>query len=437
MHVWSLASCLQKLGHKVIIITHAYAPRLRSEEKEKNKIHQTRTGVRYLPGPIKVYYCPFVPFVSEDTLPTFIASFPLLRWILIREKIEIVHAHQATSTLSNESIVYASELGLASVYTDHSLFGFSDVGSLVLNKVLKSCLSTVSHAIGVSHICRDNLILRASLNPHQVSVIPNAVDTSKFTPDPSARSKDRITIVVVSRLVYRKGVGLLTGIIPEICRRYPHVDFLIGGDGSNKLQLEEMAEKHQLNDEHKRRVTFLGAVPHSGVRDVLIRGHLFLNCSLTESFCIALLEASSCGLFPVSTNVGGIPEVLPEDMCLLSPEPKVDSLIDTLSKAIETKVRYNKQEKQYETVHDPYEFHLRVNKMYSWMNVAKKTVKVYNHVSSNSRKLTFLERLEKYRSVGGFSGIVVCHIFMIIHFFVIIVEWFQPLENIDVVPDLS
>jgi phosphatidylinositol N-acetylglucosaminyltransferase subunit A len=42
---------------------------------------------------------------------------------------------------------------------------------------------------------------------------------------------------------------------------------------------------------------------------VLVRGHIFLNCSLTESFCIAILEAACCGLFVVSTRVGGVPEV--------------------------------------------------------------------------------------------------------------------------------
>jgi hypothetical protein len=41
-------------------------------------------------------------------------------------------------------------------------------------------------------------------------------------------------------------------------------------------------------------VELLGAVPHKNVRDVLIRGHIFLNCSLTEAFCIAILEAAWC-----------------------------------------------------------------------------------------------------------------------------------------------
>ena len=42
-----------------------------------------------------------------------------------------MHAHQATSTMANEA---AAELGLGSVYTDHSLFGFDDLSSIILNR---------------------------------------------------------------------------------------------------------------------------------------------------------------------------------------------------------------------------------------------------------------------------------------------------------------
>ena len=65
----------------------------------------------------------------------------------------------------------------------------------------------------------------------------------------------------------------------------------------------------------------------------MCRGHIFLNTSLTEAFCIAILEAASCGLLCVSTNVGGIPEVLPPDMIHLAPaRPK--PLIEKLELAI-------------------------------------------------------------------------------------------------------
>jgi phosphatidylinositol glycan class A protein len=178
-HIWSLSQHLLRQGHKVIVITHAYG---------------NRKGVRYMSDNLKVYYCPFVSMVDADSCPTFTASLPLLRWILIREGIQIIHSHQATSTMANEAIVYASRLGIASVYTDHSLFGFDDLASVVLNRVLQTTLSQVDAAICVSHTCRDNLILRARLDPSCVRVIPNAVDPSKFTPDPSQRSSNRYVI---------------------------------------------------------------------------------------------------------------------------------------------------------------------------------------------------------------------------------------------------
>lgn len=49
--------------------------------------------------------------------------------------------------------------------------------------------------------------------------------------------------------------------------------FIVGGDGPKRVRLEEMREKHGLQD----RVDMLGAVPHAEVRSVLVRGHIFLN----------------------------------------------------------------------------------------------------------------------------------------------------------------
>ena len=135
-HIWSLAYSLLRLGHKVIVITHAYTcPDGEFLDGGGEGQKSRRCGVRYLPGGLKVYYCPFWVMIDEVCLPTFTVTLPLLRWIFIREGIEIVHSHQATSSLANEAITYSAELGLASVYTDHSLFGFNDIASIVLNRV--------------------------------------------------------------------------------------------------------------------------------------------------------------------------------------------------------------------------------------------------------------------------------------------------------------
>jgi len=164
-------------GHKVIIVTHAYGNRL---------------GVRYMTNGIKVYYCPVVTFHGQVTWPNFFQFLPLFRKILIREKIDIVHSHQvtkslfyvmsqATSPLGMECIVHARTLGYKAVFTDHSLFGFADAACIHLNKALKFVLSDIDAVISVSHTSRENITLRASLNPHLISVIPNAVVSQRFS----------------------------------------------------------------------------------------------------------------------------------------------------------------------------------------------------------------------------------------------------------------
>ena len=95
------------------------------------------------------------------------------------------------------------------------------------------------------------------------------------------------------------------------------------------IYLKMLIEKHNLHG----RVELLGGLPHDQVRDVLCRGHIFLNTSLTESFCIAILEAACCGLLVVTTDVGGVPEVLPPHMAYLA-KPDEKSIVRQLRAAI-------------------------------------------------------------------------------------------------------
>lgn len=75
------------------------------------------------------------------------------------------------------------------MFTDHSLFGFADASAAITNKFLQISLAGCDHCICVSHTGKENTVLRAHVNRESVFVIPNAVDTYSFTPDPSQRSK--------------------------------------------------------------------------------------------------------------------------------------------------------------------------------------------------------------------------------------------------------
>jgi len=279
-----------------------------------------------------------------------------------------------------------------------------------------------------------NTVLRTNLDPRKVSVIPNAVDTSMFKPAPKRISNNNtITIIVITRLVYRKGVTLLQELIPIICKKFSNIKFIIGGNGPLKTPLEQMREKNHLED----RVEMLGAVPPSKVRDVskfyqiclkqqkvLIRGDIFLNCSLTEAFGISIIEAASCGLQIVSTDVGGVPEVLPPDMMSLA-KPNVESLEKVLSNVI-TNFDFQLDRRQ--------EFHERVSKMYNWKSVTKRTEKVYDKVMS-TKPIGFVGAIRETFNIGLVYGPLCCLILAIMFIYHVILEFIVPRNEIDIAID--
>ncbi|XP_040869530.1 phosphatidylinositol N-acetylglucosaminyltransferase subunit A isoform X3 [Glycine max] len=385
-HIYYLSQCLLKLGHKVVVATHAYG---------------NRSGVRYMTGGLKVYYIPWSPFVMQNTLPTFYGLLPIIRTILIRERITVVHGHQAFSTFCHEALMHARTMGYKVVFTDHSLYGFADVGSIHMNKVLQFTLADVSQAICVSHTSKENTVLRSGLPPEKVFVVPNAVDTAIFKPAVDRPSGSEIVIVVISRLVYRKGVDLLVEVIPEVCRLHPNVRFIIGGDGPKRVRLEEMREKHSLQD----RVEMLGAVQHVQVRSVLISGHIFLNSHIR-----------SCKLWIINS----------EHTCRRSSrEPDPGDMVHAIQKAISMLPKI-----------DPQAMHNRMRELYNWHDVAKRTEIVYDRAFKCSNQ-NLLERLSRYLFCGAWAG-KLFFLVMIVGFLLWqLLELWQPADDIEEVPDFT
>ena len=219
---------------------------------------------------LKVYYLPIVPFYNQSILPTIFCSLPYLRHIFLTEKVDIVHGHSAFSSLAHEALMIATLLNIPTVFTDHSLFGFSDASAIITNTFLKFSLSNTNHTICVSHTGKENTVLRGCVKPSKVSVIPNAVDSVAFRPPKVKRViTDTVTVVIGSRLVYRKGVDLVVNVIPKICRkkfvskdgRQISVNFIIAGDGPKRILLEEMIERYRL----QHRVEMLGELQQNQV----------------------------------------------------------------------------------------------------------------------------------------------------------------------------
>src|SRR2546427_2018403 len=92
-------------------------------------------------------------------------------------------------------------------------------------------------------------------------------------------------------------------IMAEARKQVP-AHLLLVGDGPESSPAERLARELGVD----RSVTFLGKQNH--VERLLPQAHVLLMPSELEGFGLAALEAMACGVPPVATNVGGVPELV-------------------------------------------------------------------------------------------------------------------------------
>lgn len=148
----------------------------------------------------------------------------------------------------------------------------------------------------------------------EIHVTPFGIDTEVFYPQPSLRDPRFITIGTVKTLAPKYGIDtLLRGFAiaysrllseePEIAAK---LRLMIVGGGPQERELKDLAVGLGIQE----RCQWIGRVPHKEVPKYLNRFDIYVALSRLESFGVAVLEASACGLPVIVSNVGGLAEVV-------------------------------------------------------------------------------------------------------------------------------
>jgi N-acetyl-alpha-D-glucosaminyl L-malate synthase BshA len=143
----------------------------------------------------------------------------------------------------------------------------------------------------------------------EIEVIPNFIDLEKFKKQKKDHFKKAICphgeslIVHTSNFRKVKRVGDVMSVFNNIHKEIPSKLLMIG-DGPERNGAEAMAREMGINDA----VRFLGK--QEAVEEVLSVADLFLIPSEKESFGLAALEAMACEVPVISTNTGGLPELM-------------------------------------------------------------------------------------------------------------------------------
>ena len=185
---------------------------------------------------------------------------------------------------------------------------------LLETRVFRRCDAVTTICEGL----KQEIILRG-ISEDKVTVIPNAVDISKFTsgcrPDPelsrSLALDGKTVLGFIGSFYAYEGLSLLLSSLPQILETHPDVRVLLVGGGPDEPALQELCRQLMLND----RVRFTGRVPHHQVQgyydlvDVFVYPRLPMR--LTNLVTpLKPLEAMAQGKLVIASDVGGHRELI-------------------------------------------------------------------------------------------------------------------------------
>ena len=133
--------------------------------------------------------------------------------------------------------------------------------------------------------------------------IYNLIETSHFRF--RARLPLRPAFLANRNFEKHYGVDRVLKAFAIIQKRIPEATLTIAGDGVERKSLETLAQTLGLKN-----TSFVGRVPPDRIREQYDEADIYLNGSEIDNQPLSILEAFACGLPIVTTNAGGIPDIV-------------------------------------------------------------------------------------------------------------------------------
>ncbi len=228
------------------------------------------------------------------------------------EKIDLLHVHyaipHATSAYLAKKILGEEAIHVPIITTLHGT-DITIVGSdSSYLPVVNFSINASDGVTAVSEYLRDETYRRFDIQK-DIKVIPNFVDTARFKRESREHFRkaicpnDEFIIVHVSNFRKVKRVGDVIRVFSKVLESGIPAKLLLVGDGPDRQNAEDICR--ELNT--CKDVRFLGK--QEKVEEVLSIADLFIMPSGSETFGLAALEAMSCSVPVISSNIGGLPEL--------------------------------------------------------------------------------------------------------------------------------
>lgn len=235
----------------------------------------------------------------------YITNGPRLRALVRRLKPGVVNVHYATGygTLAH----WVGDVPLVLNVWGSDVYDFPDEGA-IHRRLVQRNLRRADRLVSTSEAMADRVQALCPELP-RATVVPFGVDTDLFRPSATRPVNERLVVGTVKVLASKYGIDTLMHAFARVVQHHgADAGLRLVGEGPQEQELRALAERSGLGG----RIAFIPRVAHERVPDELARFDVYAALSRldSESFGVAVIEASACGLPVVVSDAGGLPEVV-------------------------------------------------------------------------------------------------------------------------------
>lgn len=266
----------------------------------------------------------------------YFRAIPLIKSTIREFGPDIVHAHFASSYGLLGAMSGALPL-ITSVW-GYDIFNFP-TKSFLHRAMMKYVLRHSHMILSTSEVMAKET---SKYTEKDIIVTPFGIDITKFKPVESGQDRkippfdqNDIVIGTVKLLEKKYGIDLMLESFARLKKTYIDLPLKCGivGYGSEESSLKELASKLGIEKE----VFFLGKVNNEQVPKYLNSFDIYVALSIedSESFGVAIIEASACGIPVIVSDAGGLPEVVENNKTgIVVKRCDVDQTVSAMEKLI-------------------------------------------------------------------------------------------------------
>ena len=230
----------------------------------------------------------------------------------------------------------------------------------------KKVAPQLKNIICVSQPSKEDVISEFKVDEKKITVIPNGIDIVTFKPSSIKKPLSFKIVTTASADIPLKGLRHLILALPRVMKQFPLTSLTVIGKSPEKSNLNKLIDDLDLED----KITFRSGISEEEIVKTYHDSDIAVIPSLYEGFGFGAGEAMACGVPLISTDSGGLKQVIGDAALKIKPG-SVNEIEDGILKLFsEEKIRQDLAEKGRE----------RMEEFFDWKIAASAYIEVFKKI---------------------------------------------------------